>query len=158
MTTDKLITDRTASDASNFIVYRNILGTGGTITEEQLEIMLRGSLNIYTLNRIENKMSELQTRLNLYAYMTSGVVTKIWNTSDIFEHDVEIERWQNNLSILTNAFYEYDETPTPPESVLNFQGVNDVEQILVDVEGILDDMISRFRKCGTFKCGEGDSI
>ena len=154
MTTDKLITDRTNVDVLNFIVYRNILGNGGSVTEEQLNTMLRGSLNIYTLNRIEGKMFELQTRLNKYTYMVSSIETKSWNKNDIFEHDVEIVRWQRNLDSLVKAYYKYFDTPNPPNSVYNFQGINDVEKILYDVENILNNMISRFRRCGTFRCGE----
>lgn len=154
-----MIYDRTMKDVTTAISIRaEKVQKGVELTEDDITALERGTLTYNTLNRIENKMSELQTRLNLYAYMTSGVVTKIWNTSDIFEHDVEIKRWTKNLNILTNAFYEYDETPTPPKSVLNFQGVNDVEKILYDVESILDDMISRFRECGTFECGEANEL
>lgn len=153
-----MIINRTASDVELAKTLRAKIQSGNQLTDAEVLSIERGTLTINTLNRIENKMSELQTRLNLYVYMISGVIVKSWQHEDYFVHDLEITRWQNNLEILKDAFYTYTGTPNPPNSVLNYQGANDVERILFDVESILDDMISRFRECGTFECGEANEL
>ncbi len=109
------------------------------------------------LNRIEMKQAELGVILNGYAYMVHIENKTDWQNTDIFTFQ-DHQRLLNNLDALKQAYYTYSTTPKTPTYMYGYEEANNIEKILVDIEKMIEDMKSRFRECGTFKCGEVNNL
>ena len=152
-----LIYNRTASDVETAKTLRSLLQAGNTLTSEQISALERGSCTVTMLNRVESKQAELMTILNGYAYMVHIENKTDWQTTDIFTFQ-DHQRLLNNLDKLKQAFFVYTSTPITPTYMYGFQEANSIEKILVDIEAMIEDMEGRFRKCGTFECGEVNNL
>ena len=148
-----MIFDRTIQDVENAKVIKERLGKGGQITSDDVLVLERGTLTINTLNRIENKQHELSQLLNAEGYYNVAISTKTWSYNDYFSAS-EFQRILDNLNVLRENYYTYANTPPTPLPIYHFENINDIEKILVDIEAIIDDMRPRYRRCGTFNCGE----
>lgn len=148
-----MIVDRTLQDVENAKIIREKLGKGEQITSGDVLTLERGTLTINTLNRIERKQLELSQFLNSEGYYNVVVQTKTWTYADYFSLS-DFHRIINNLNILRENYYTYSNTPKTPLPIYHFENINDIEKILVDIEAIIDDMRPRYRRCGTFNCGE----
>lgn len=123
------------------------------LTDEEIEILERGTITVNTLNRIEDKQKELKDLFFHAGYYNTDMINKTWNYTDIFS-SVEFNRLIDNLNVLRNAFFVYSDTPPTPNTAYHYKDINSLERILVDLENMLMDMKSRCRQCGTFMCGE----
>lgn len=148
-----MIVDRTLQDVENTKVIREKLGNGEQITAEDVAVLERGTLTINTLNRIENKQSELVLLLADEGYRNIDIQTRQWSYTDYFNIN-DLNRIISNLDVLQNNYYTYGNTPATPFPIYHYQNINDIEKNLVDIESILDDMKTRYRRCGTFNCKE----
>lgn len=152
-----MVTDRTAADVETAKMLIKKIQSGQTLTTSEKTAIERGTCTYTMLNRIEAKQKELVELLNGYGYMVS-IDNKInWKRTDLYtkqNHD----RLLNNLNNLKDAYYTYQGTPTTPDYLFNYTNANDVEKILVDIENIIDDMVTRFRECNTFYCGEVNNL
>lgn len=148
-----MITDRTASDVSLAKTLRAKLQSGQTLSEAEISIMERGTMTINTLNRIENKQAELKRLLANEGYYKTPIQNKTWEYTKYFKES-EFQRILNNLNVLRNAFFVYADTPGTPPISFHYENINALEKVLFDIETMLNDMIDRFRECGTFECGE----
>lgn len=146
-----LITDRTLNDveqAKNIRLSKvqNFL----ELTEEDLQILERGYLTINTLNRIENFQKDLQLTLAIMRYMVD-VETKQWSHTDFFYAE-DFERILKNLENIQKGFFE---TSTQiPNMNVDYNTLNNVEQILSELINIINDVKNNYYRCGTFECGE----
>jgi hypothetical protein len=120
---------------------------GYTTTSE-----LKGCLNRSDINRIENNIQFLSDQLASLYYF-SEVYTKNWAVVKI-PTVTEIERILGNVRELIGSFFQDKNAPPVPETMLTYEQVNHIEENLYRIKNILDDMISSFRECGTFNCGE----
>ena len=85
-------------------------------------------------------------------YLTP-TTNKTWGENDIFNAD-EFQRIIDNTNVLRQAFFVYKDTPnTPPESY-HYNDINALEKILYDLDVMINDVKSRYKRCGTFRCGE----
>lgn len=125
------------------------------LTESDISILERGTLTINTLNRIEEKQEELKNLLNAMGYWNTVTSNRRWDYSDIFNEE-EYERILENTRVLRKAFFVYSGTPDTPDVSYHFQSINDLERILFDMDVMLNDIKSKYRRCGTFRCGEGN--
>lgn len=123
------------------------------LTDDEVETLERGTITIKTLNRIEDKQSELKNLFNNVGYWNTNILNKTWTFNDIFDAS-DFKRILNNLDVLRTAFYEYTSTPNTPNAVYDYKVINDIEKILFDLEKMVDDIKSKYRECGTFECGE----
>ena len=153
----QLICNRTKQDVENAKILRENLQNGETLTNEQIQVLERGTITINTLNRIEQKQSELEGVLNELRYMVHIPTKTDWTAGDIFTFQ-DHQRLLSNLDSLKQAYYTYITTPDTPTYVFDWQKANDIEKILVDIEKMINDMILRFRECGTFECGEVNNL
>jgi len=154
MADTSLIFDRTSADVAQASQIRaETLQQGIVPTSSQYDVLNKGSITIYTLNRIEGKQQELMNGLQENGYWNNTIVNKVWTTNDIFRQE-DLQRIVNNLAKLVNSYYVYVTTPAVPQPILYWQNLNSIEKILYDIDLILDYMISHFRLCGTFNCGE----
>ena len=150
-----MIYDRTIEDVTQALeIRKNYVQKGLPIEQAQIDILERGTLTINTINRIENKIQELQNKFNEIYYFCGDVSIKNWQYSQIFYYETEFTRILHNIELLMQAFYVKDDTPQIPEIDVYFQNINDMEKILYDLETVYNDMQLLFRECGTFECGE----
>lgn len=150
-----MIYDRTIEDVTQALeIRKNYVQKGLPLEQAQIDILERGTLTINTINRIENKIQELQNKFNEIYYFCGDVSIKNWQYSQIFYYETEFTRILHNIELLMQAFYVKDDTPQIPEIDVYFQNINDMEKILYDLETIYNDMQLLFRECGTFECGE----
>ena len=148
-----MITDRTASDVSLAKTLRAKLQLGQTLSDAEISILERGTMTINTLNRIENKQAELKKLLANEGYYNTPIQNKTWECTEYFKEN-EFQRILNNLNVLRSAFFVYADTPDTPPISFHYENINALEKVLFDIETMLNDMIDRFRECGTFECGE----
>lgn len=148
-----MIYDRTQADVDTAKILRAKVQSGQTLTEAEISAVERGSFTPVALNRIESKQAALMDILNGYAYRVHIENKTDWDNDDIFTYQ-DHQRLLNNLDALKRAYYTYASTPNTPSYMFGFREANDTEKILVDIENMMTDMISRFRECGTFECGE----
>ena len=150
----EMIYNRTEEDVRNAkTIIMEKVQKKEELTESDIAILERGTLTINTLNRIENKQSELKSRFDSFFYFFGVVETKDWESDDIFKLS-DLQRLISNNSVLRSAFYVLTGTPEDPSPRYHYENINDLEKILVDLEYNLDYMISHFRQCGATQCGE----
>lgn len=149
-----MITDRTQADVDNAVEIRaNKVKTFQTLTEDDITTLERGFLTINTLNRIIKKQVETKKMLNEIGYYPSKIINKTWAIGDMFtEEDIEIII--SNENTLRDSFFTYSDTPKEISTSLHYENINAIEKLLVDLDEMIDDMVSRFKRCGTFNCGE----
>ena len=122
------------------------------LTDSEIEILEKGVLTINTLNRIESKQEELKNLFNALGYWNTSIVNKAWDEIMIFDVD-DFKRIINNSETLRQAFFVYTDTPKTPPMAYDIKTFNDLEKLLHDLDVMINDVKSGFRKCGTFKCG-----
>ena len=162
-----MIFDRTQNDVDTARILRNEKVKFDPITMQpinldeltptELETLNKGTFNYTDLNRIENKAAELKALFDDIGYFAGSVNTKAWEHSQIFGIE-DFERILANLDVLRRAYYIYKETPDIPRARYHFQNINDIEKILFDLETMYEDMKGYVRECGTFECGEENTI
>ena len=148
-----MIFDRKKSDVDSKTLIVNKVEKNISISDEEINTLEKGTLTINTLNRIENKQSELFSLLSDIGYYAPQIVTKTWTYDDLFTSD-EFERVVKNTEILRNASLIYKNTPITPIADYYFENLNAIEKILYDIENMTNEIKSLFLECGTFECGE----
>ena len=149
-----MIFDRKKSDVDNSkTLILNKVQKNISLSNEEINTLEKGTLTINTLNRIENKQSELFSLLSSIGYYAPQIVTKTWTYDDLFTCD-EFERIVENTETLRNASLIYKNTPITPIADYYFENLNAIEKILYDIENMTNEIKSLFLECGTFQCGE----
>lgn len=149
-----MIIDRTAQDVENARTLRDSkVKAFEILTQEEIDTLERGAITKNTINRIENKQAELKELLNEAGYWGTPIINKIWTGNDWLYRE-ERQRILDNLNVLKQAYFTYTDTPATPDTRLDYINLNAVEKILDDLERMINDMKSQYRKCGTFRCGE----
>lgn len=123
------------------------------LTESDITKLERGMITYNTLNRIETKQEELKNLFNDMGYWNTPIINNVWGENDIFNVD-EFHRILDNTNVLRNAFFVYNNTPNTPPISYHYNDINALEKILVDLDDMIDDVKSKYRRCGTFRCGE----
>lgn len=148
-----MIIDRTAQDVENAKIIRDTkIKEFAELTQAEIETLERGMITINTINRIENKQAELKALLNEAGYWNTPITNKTWTGED-WQYAEEWQRVLTNLNILKRAYYVYSDTPETPDVKLDYVNLNAVEKILVDIQSMISNMKSQYKKCGTFKAG-----
>ena len=149
-----MIFDRKKSDVDNSkTLILNKVQKNISLSDEEINTLEKGTLTINTLNRIENKQSELFSLLSEIGYYVPQIVTKTWTYDDLFTCD-EFERIVKNTETLRKASLIYKNTPITPIADYYFENLNAIEKILYDIENMTSEIKSLFLECGTFECGE----
>lgn len=148
-----MIYNRTQQDIDAAVLIRKKLQGGENLTDSDIEKLQRGCLTIETLNRIEQKQTELKGLLNSLGYWnTEGLLSDFWSYEKIFKQE-DFDRILRNLSLLRESFYVYSNTPMVPDSnFTKFETINAVEHILNDMESMVNEIKSNFRFCGVSEC------
>ena len=152
-----MIFDRTQNDVDTAIRLRaEKVQTFQELTESEIATLEKGTLTINTLNRIESKQEELKNLFNDMGYWNTPITNKQWTENDIFDNNGEkdFQRILDNTNILRNAFFVYKGTPNTPPVSYHYNDINALEKILYDLDVMINDVKSRYKRCGTFRCGE----
>ena len=153
-----MIFDRTQNDVDTAILLRDTkVKNFETLTESEIATLEKGMLTFNTINRIENKQDELKNLFNEMGYWNTQITNKTWGENDIFNAD-EFQRILDNTNVLRQAFFVYKSTPNTPTISYHYNDINALEKILYDFDneigGMIKDVKSNYRKCGTFESGE----
>lgn len=150
-----MITDRTKADVDS---AKEIIDSKVKLflelTDSELQTLERGTMGIGTINRISTKQIYLKNKMERNGYFVKTISTKTWDYNDIFDES-DFSQLINNTILLREAFFTYSDTPQNVYLSYDYENINNLEKILVDMENILDYMIANFRECGTFYSGEG---
>lgn len=148
-----MIYDRTQEHVDKAIELRDSkVKTFSELTQDEIDILERGTLTINTINRIESKQEEIKNLLAEIGYYVD-IENKTWDYSDVFTED-EFKRIIDNDDKLKKAFFTYSTTPKTPEASYHYEVINSIEKILVDLDVMINDVKNYYRQCGTFNCGE----
>lgn len=149
-----MITNRTQYDVDTAILIRNTkVKNFEALTESDIIYLERGTITYNTLNRIETKQEELKNLFNDMGYWNTPIENKVWGENDIFNVD-EFQRILDNTNILRNSFFVYKDTPKTPPISYHYNDINALEKILYDLDVMINDVKSRYKRCGAFRCGE----
>ena len=158
-----MIFDRTQNDVDTARIIRNTKVKFDPITMQptnfdeltptELETLNKGTFNYTDLNRIETKQEELKNLFNDMGYWNTHIINKVWGENNIFNVD-EFQRILDNTNALRRAFFVYKDTPNTPPVSYHWQDINALEKILYDLDVMINDVKSRYKRCGTFRCGE----
>lgn len=140
--------DRTQADVDFAIAkIAEWKSTGSTNTYD-----LKGCFNASDLYRIETDIKVLSDTLSTLYYFPY-ITHKEWSIYEL--PDVtDVSRIIGNVRKIISAYFQYDDAPALPETMLTYQQINDIERNLYLLKEILDNMMSSFRECGNFNCGE----
>lgn len=151
----EMITDRTAEDVSR---WKELKSKGyASMTEDERREWERskGAYSYTDLNRVEDAVAFLHQRLGELGYDTPQPVTRTWTVYDV-PTEADMTRYLNNVKAIRDALSVYSTTPNVPASMhkLTFQGANDIERILLDVERLAENMVFTFAYSGEIYGGE----
>lgn len=151
----ELITDRSESDA---LRWKELKSKGyAAMTEDERREWERskGAYNYTDLNRVEEAVAYVSQRLAELGYATEQLVTRTWAVDEV-PTVADMTRYLNNVKAIREALAVYSTTPPAPESMkkLTFQGANDIERILLDVEMLAENMAFTFAYSGEIFGGE----
>lgn len=148
-----MIFNRTATDVEEAKKIReNKVKTGQPLTESEIEILERGMFTLSSINRIQDKQFELKNLINEIGYYSTPIIIKNFEETDFFTKE-DFEQIINNNTKLKNAYFVLATTPLDAMPRYNYSDINKIELLLNDLEIVLEDMKSKFKRCGTFSCG-----
>lgn len=155
---DTLVTNRTQADVSALAaaLARCSAGTG-TLADLQLirSTASKGAYSCTDLNRVGAALAYVAGRLNAEA----GAALRLSPKTDWAETDEpaasRLAYYLQMVRTVRDALAAAPSTPAAPERMagLTAAGANAIEQILVDLDGLITNMTAAFRHCGVPRCG-----
>lgn len=153
-----LITDRTIADFSRWLYLRD-KGYANMTASERAEWGedMKGAYNASDLNRVGAVLNYLRDRLSEAAYLrgTEFVMRENWQKNEI-PTAAEFGAYINAVAIIRNAMAQKRTTPSAPANngSLDYQGANNIEQILLDIDELITNMLKSRYFCGDLFSGE----
>ena len=151
-----LITDRTAADVERYLTLRN-KGFANLTAAERTEWLspMKGAYNYTDLNRVEDAVEYVAGRLRERGYRVDISEAKTW-TMDSLPTLSDMNAYLNNIKVIRSAFATLSTTPQAPTSIKGFtyKEANAIEQILIDVDQLLENMMSAWFFSGDLFSGE----
>lgn len=137
-----LITDRTAADVEAIANLSDSIKAGTATANEVRQYLNEINKGAYTyrdLNRVEEAVLYVATRLKEYGYLDLLPVVESWSVEDKPNAD-DFERYLGNVRQIHDAVAVWASTPNAPTDMVGFDftKANALEQILVDVDQILN--------------------
>ena len=152
------ITDRSLSDVEDVKVLAEAI-KAGTATEEQirqyLDVNHKGAYTYRDMNRVEDAVHYVATRLYEYGYLRTFPPIRQWTVADK-PNQQDFQRYFGNVAMIRRAIAVWANTPEVPDSMVGFDvnKANALEQILVDVDQILNYMQDAWFFAGDLYLGE----
>lgn len=155
---DSLITDRTYSDYIRWRDLRN-KGWANMTADDRAEWStdMKGAYNASDLNRVGGVLNYLRDKLRDAGYLGGNEFTaKVnWTAGDIPTAE-QFAAYISAVGTIRNAMSQKATTPPTPANVgsLDYQGANDIESILIDIEELINKMLAARNFCGELFSGE----
>lgn len=151
-----LITDRTQADVDRYVELQS-KGWRSMTDEEKAEweTSLKGAYNPTDMNRVESAVEYVANRLTEAGYVVLPVIKKDWSGTDNPTLD-DMKRYMKNIADIRAALAVFSNTPEAPttEKRLTYQMANDIERILLDVDGLITRMAKTYFYSGDLYSGE----
>ena len=151
-----LITDRTAADVERYLTLRN-KGFANLTEAEKTEWLsnMKGAYNYTDLNRVEEAVQYVAGRLRERGYSVDIPEAKTWTMNSLPTLS-DMNTYLNNIKVIRSAFATLSTTPQAPASIKGFtyKEANAIEQIIVDVDQLLENMMSAWFFSGDLFSGE----
>lgn len=152
-----LITDRTQADVERVRQLSRRISAGAATAAEKEEYgsAMKGSYNAEDLNRVGAAVEYVANRLREYGYAVSVQPKTDWRAGEI-PTAAELETYRGNVAALRAVLPVGKGTPNPPGSMerLTFQGANDLERILLDVDQLITNITLAWFYAGEVFSGE----
>lgn len=113
----------------------------------------KGTYNATDLNRVQNACDEIAAALTAAGFPVALSWTRSsWAVSYI-PTETEMSEYLDNIGLIKAALP--NNAPSPPASMayLTYEGANDIERMLFEVETLLNNMLSTFPRSGVWSCG-----
>lgn len=155
---ENMVTDRTLNDIQRWQYLRD-KGYDAMTDAERAEWRagLKGAYNITDLNRVNNALEYLRNRLVEAGYLVGieFIPKTDWDGLDV-PTTADLTAYLNAVKVVREAITQKVSTPpVPPDNGgLDYQGANNIEQILIDIDDIIDKMQSMPVYCGELYAGE----
>lgn len=151
-----LITDRTQLDVDRVKELAS-KGWAGMTASERNEWLtnLKGAYNYSDLNRVGEAIAYIADRLNYYGYDIEVSPKTDWKMEDI-PRSAQMTAYLSFVKTIRGAFAAGSDTPSVPSSMkdLTWQGANDIEKILLDVDTLISNMETSWYYSGDLYAGE----
>lgn len=139
----ELITDRTQQDVDRL---KELIRKGweNLSPAERIEWSVsvqKGAYNYDDLNRVENAVADLASRMNRKGFAVNIQPTREWMNTDIPTQS-DMERFLSNVRAIRNFGQMYSTTPEVPATMdnLTYSDANAIEQILADADSIISNI------------------
>ena len=151
-----LITDRTAADVERYLTLRN-KGFANLTAAEKTEWLsnMKGAYNYTDLNRVEEAVGYVADKLRERGYRVDITAGKTWTMTSLPTLS-DMNTYLNNIKVIRSAFATLSTTPQAPSTIKGFtyKEANAIEQILIDVDQLLENMMSAWFFSGDLFSGE----
>lgn len=151
-----LVTDRTAQDVERVLELKS-KGWSNMTAGERAEWTagMKGAYNSTDLNRVQEAALYINERLAECGYVAEYVPLKTWTVNDVPSRE-ELEYYLQNVRAIRDVFVTLESTPAAPTSMtrFNYMKANDIEQILIDIDGLITQMIASYSYSGECFGGE----
>lgn len=124
--------------------------------EDVLAQNSKGFYNSYDLNRVEIAVEYIAKLLSEAGYPVTVQTKTNWSKMD-FPTETEMQRFLYNIQLLQNRFFSSLTVAPASMKWISYIEANNIEQILLDLDGMRRKMIEAYRYCGTLDCG-GDVL
>lgn len=155
-----LVTDRTTEDFKRWEYLRNkgFLNMTDSERAEWLADNMKGAYHKGDLNRVGEALNYLRDRLNAAGYMTYITMFTArtnWTVSSIPTAE-DLTYYLKAVSNIREAMAQFESTPPAPidTGTLSIEEANNIEKILIDVETLINNMLSARVYCGEVIAGE----
>jgi hypothetical protein len=152
-----LITDRTQADVDRWKALRD-KGLAGMSSAEQAEWLgeMKGRYAHTDMNRVENAVAEVARQLRNLGYDVPSLFLKTdWTVRSVPTRE-DFDRYFGNVETLRGVLPLPATTPKTPttETRLNYAAANDLEKILVDVDTMVQKLVSARYYAGDIFAGD----
>ncbi|MFA6718296.1 MAG: hypothetical protein WCS15_04370 [Prevotella sp.] len=152
------VIDRTAQDVARANQLKAKIedqGWAALTAEEQAEWLgqMKGIYAYSDLNRVEHNVDYLASLLLSYGYSVTVSPKHDWIIGEI-PLDAQMTQYLADVAALKAKFYGTTALPAAMRA-LTYTDANNIEKLLAEIEKYINWMVAGFRKCGTFKSGQG---
>jgi hypothetical protein len=113
----------------------------------------KGEYGYLDLIRVAEAVDFLANILNSYGYSVVVTAKQDWEKGEILA-SAEMAAYLADVQAIKDVFFGTTELPASMDFI-DYADANNIEFLLLEVEGYLTNMPAAFRSCGTFACGQG---
>lgn len=152
-----LITDRTQADVNRVETLKDriIRGTATEAEKQEWLAGLKGAYNASDFNRVGAAMQYIAGRLDECGIAAPVTARQDWTMPD-FPTQEATAYYLPDVATIRGAISVTEDTPPVPPDLekLTYTEANDIEQILMDVDGLITNMMQAWYYAGDLYSGE----